>query len=120
MEAVMEKDSGGYPHGQKPPGYFGHYPREPIPAADDVREHSEEITRLVTYAKAVFYALWCAWYYEHETYDDGMKYDSVERLTSLGRDLCEEIDRRIGHLDRAGKLWEERAQARKGRTEAGV
>jgi hypothetical protein len=120
MEADMQKDSGGHPHRQRHPGYFGHNPKDLIPATDDVREHSEEVTRLITYAKATFYALWCVWYYEHKSYDDGMRYDSAESLTALGRDLCEEIDRRIGHLDRAGKLWEERAQARKGRTEAGV
>jgi hypothetical protein len=98
------------PEGQKPPGYFGHHPRDPIPAADNVREHSDEVSRLVTYTQAVFYALFCTWHYEKEAYGE-MRYASVEPLTGLGQALCEEIDRRIGHLDRAGKLWQARAQA---------
>ena len=82
-----------------------------LPEADDLMGFLDIHATLTSCARALFHAIFCVWYYEKDAYADGMMHESVTPLTGLGMDLCEEIDRAGARIYKAGRLWEERAEA---------
>ena len=94
------------PHGQVHPSIFG-YTEGTVPEADNLYEIGDGTERMLSYTRILFHALFCVWHYETES-NGKLEYESVEPLTELGQDLCEELDRRFKQLNKAGKIWQER------------
>ena len=94
------------PHGQSHPNLFG-YTKGNIPEADNLYGAGDAAERMLSYTRVIFHALFCVWHYETES-TGKLQYESVEPLTELGQDLCEEIDQRVKRLHNAGKIWQDR------------
>lgn len=82
------------------PRYFAQSHREP-PAADDIQGHYDDLLRIVAHTTALFQALTAL----TDQQGHAQLSDTLGHLGLLGRDLCEEAERRAKRLFEAGERW---------------
>jgi hypothetical protein len=99
-----------WPEGKHYLGTFARFPFEDPPDQDDIGALITEQGRLTDFARVTFHAIFCVWQYEHEALS-GMEWESVEPLTTLGQQLCREIDRYATRIDQAALRAEDEGAA---------
>ncbi|MEW6300701.1 MAG: hypothetical protein AB1671_23680 [Thermodesulfobacteriota bacterium] len=82
------------------PRYFAQSRSEP-PAADDVQGHYDDLLRVLEHTAALFQALTTLTGQQGHT----QLTEALGHLGLLGRDLCEEAERRAKRLLEAGERW---------------
>jgi hypothetical protein len=91
-----------WPEGKQYLGTFARFPVEDPPDQDDIDTLITEQSRLSSFARATFHAIFCVWHYEDQALS-GMQWESVESLTTLGQQLCQEIARYETRIDQAAR-----------------
>jgi hypothetical protein len=105
LPTICETCDQSWPAGHQHPGTFARFPFENPPEPDDIDALITEQSRMTTFARATFHAIFCVWHYEHEALS-GMEWASVEPLTMLGQQLCREIARYETRIDQAARRRE--------------